>query len=85
MDIIEYKKALQVQSACNLTGVLNSMLEVARKVREEGGDWHHPILRMYAEQVSFLTGGSSLESYQGAYKQCETHINGGNDESNTTS
>ena len=76
MNAIEYKKAIQVQSACNLTGVLNSMLEVARMVREEGGDWNHPILRMYAEQVSFLTGGSSLESYQEAYRECELKANG---------
>lgn len=74
MEAREYQKALDVQSACNLTGVLHSMLDAAQKVRAEGGTWDHPVLRLYAEQVSFLTGGSSMESYQQAYKQCEEKI-----------
>ena len=77
MEAREYQKALDVQSACNLRGVLHSMLEVAQKVREEGGTWDHPILRMYAEQVSFLTGGTSMESYQHAYQQCEEKVSEG--------
>ena len=76
MKAKEYQKAIHVQDACNLVAVLHSMLEAAKEIIEERGSyWHHPILRMYAEQVSHLTGGSGFESYSNAYKICESRAN----------
>lgn len=60
--------ALFVQSACNLSGVINSLSrgmdilwEEAKKERK-GTDWvnTHPICQLFATQIVFLTHGSSI-------------------------
>ncbi len=78
----DYKNALLVQSACNLAGVVNIlakiMFNICIEAREkgEGTDYinHHPICRLYAEQISHLSGGgmtSNSDSYSKAYIACE--------------
>jgi hypothetical protein len=79
----DYQDALDVQSACNLSGVVHSFSRVISKLREEvnklgpecepsspkGTDWvnSHPICRLYAEQIAFLT---SKMDYFDASKEC---------------
>ncbi len=60
----DYESALQVQSASNLRAVLRSMTDIADRA-----DRHdHPVLRLFAEQVIFLTGGmGDPDSYRVAY------------------
>lgn len=58
------QSALDVQNACNLTGVLHSYSAAMKIVREEakkqgeGTDWinQHPISRLYADKVVSLSG-----------------------------
>lgn len=56
------QEALAVQSACNLSGVVNSFVRVLADLRQlpeaEGNDWlhAHPITRVWADKIASLTG-----------------------------
>ena len=60
----DYEFAIFAQSACNLSGIVHSFSEVMHKIWNEahaqghGTDWvnRHPIARLYAEQITHLTG-----------------------------
>lgn len=68
----DHEMALNVQTACNLRAVLRSMTDIADRC---GGRWDNPVLRMYAEQVIFLTGGiGDLASYREAYDAVEQRL-----------
>ena len=73
LDKHDYKNALLSQSACNLPALLNSMANVAKRIDEEQGDYRHPILRLYAEQVLWLTSATigDSDSYLEALKEVE--------------
>lgn len=68
----DYADAMGVQSACNLRGILRSMTEIADRLPPD-----HPVLRLFAEQVMYLTGGAYGEStsYTAAYAACEEALN----------
>jgi hypothetical protein len=77
-----YKNALEVQDASNLSGVVfqfaRDMVQILSEVRAAGGGTdevnQHPVARMYAEQIAFLTGAGSCSdvvNYQRAYAVCE--------------
>ena len=53
----DYQTAMDVQSACNLSGVILSFARVIVKI-PGGTDARnrHPICRLYAEQIAHLTG-----------------------------
>lgn len=67
------RTALDVQNACNLTGVLHSFLAAAQAVRTEsdrlgkGTDWinQHPICFMFADKIGSLVGTQSLDGFSG--------------------
>lgn len=73
LDKHDYKNALLSQSACNLPALLNSMANVAKRIDEEQGEYRHPILRLYAEQVLWLTSATigDSDSYLEALKEVE--------------
>jgi hypothetical protein len=56
--------AIDVQSACNLSGVIHSFAEVMNVLWDEanklgeGTEWvnRHPICRLFVEQIMYLTG-----------------------------
>lgn len=61
----DYKRALDVQDACNLSGVVNSFSSVLSKIWEEcrkvdgrGTKWvnEHPISILYSSKISSLSG-----------------------------
>lgn len=76
----DYKEALTVQDACNLSGVINAMNNVLARIRSEahrtskGTDWvnTHPICRLFAEQIAHLTccGCGDTKTYSAAYEVC---------------
>jgi hypothetical protein len=80
-----YRNALDVQSASNLSGVVfqfaRDMEQVNREVRASGGGTEevnkHPVCRLYAEQVAWLTGAGSCgntETYRQAYDACRRKV-----------
>jgi len=58
------RDAIQVQDACNLSGIANSMGEAMSdlwamaRALGKGTDWvnNHPICRLYASKIAHLTG-----------------------------
>jgi hypothetical protein len=67
----DYQTALDSQSACNLTGLVNSLLRVLPAIWAECDNTdavnNHPITRLYAEQIAHLS--SDIE-YQSAFSIC---------------
>lgn len=73
--------ALDVQSACNLSGVARSFAEIMALLRTlpecTGTEWAntHPVARLFAEQIAHLTGAGVLldgsNDYSKAYGECE--------------
>ena len=79
----DWEDAMYVQSACNLSGVVNSFNDVIGRIWDEanenkyGTDWvnKHPICVMYSEQINHLTGRAySVESYHKAYQEVSLMI-----------
>ena len=75
-----YQNALNAQSACNLSGVVyqfaRDMDAICDEVHAAGGGTdeknHHPVCRLYAEQIAYLTGAGTCDtdSYSKAYRAC---------------
>lgn len=73
----DYQSAIDVQNACNLSGVVHSFSRVMAKICHEanegkhfGTEWKnsHAICRMYAEQIMHLT---SNKDWNKAHDECE--------------
>lgn len=74
------QSALDVQTACNLSGVAQSFARVMLAIRAlpdcTGTDYtnRHPAARLYADQIMYLSGGGTGadgETYRAAYAACE--------------
>lgn len=79
--------ALQVQDACNLSGVVRSFDQVMTAVwdearrSEKGTDWvnTHPIALLFVSKICDLsryTYGSETENFRVAYEACKTLAGG---------
>ena len=74
----DYKDAVVVQDACNLSGVVHSFAEVVSRIWEEahekgkGTDWvnKHPICMLFADKILSLAGGNGDENFRKAYAAC---------------
>lgn len=73
---------LEVQTASNLSAVVHQfardMEQVVEEVRKKGGGTdavnHHPVCRLFAEQIAWLAGAGSCvnhKSYLRAHDACE--------------
>ena len=80
-----YQNALHVQSASNLSGVVlqfaRDMARINEEVRAEGGGTdqanRHPVCRLYAEQIAWLTGAGRCDShatYVRAHDACQRKV-----------
>ena len=80
-----YRNALDVQTASNLSGVIlqfaRDMQQVNEEVRASGGGTEevnkHPVCRLYAEQIAWLTGGGGCDShatYVRAHDACQRKV-----------
>jgi len=76
----DYQMAMDSQCAPNLSGIVFSFAKIMERIcedtREEGGYAKntHPICRLFAEQISHLSGGGPCgdwESFHKAYEICE--------------
>ncbi|MEA1878665.1 MAG: hypothetical protein U9N86_17620 [Bacteroidota bacterium] len=73
----DYKTAITVQSASNLSGVVHSFSEILTRITKEAQeqgkstDWinQHPICILFAEQIQHLATGKIR--YITAYEICE--------------
>jgi len=82
----DYADAIQVQDACNLSGVVHKFSRIMTKIWEEarkdenkgyGTEWvnKHPIAVMYAEKIAHLTTGQTLPgtAINAAWSFCEQY------------
>ena len=75
----DYQRALLVQDAVNLSGVVHSFSEVVSRLWEEarrGGHGTeyvntHPICKLYADKIVDLAKVRDTSAYMDAYKECE--------------
>lgn len=83
----DYENAVMSQSAYNLSGIVRTFAAVIGKIWDEGRrerygtDWvnQHPICRLYAEQISHLSGAglcSDTKSWLRAMEVCEKGARG---------
>ena len=84
--------ALQVQDACNLSGVVRSMcgamsdLWAMARALGKGTDWvnNHPICRLYASKIAHLTGmfasANTLAFHAEAEELCTLYRTGSADQ-----
>jgi len=76
----DYQRALVVQDACNLSGVVHSLAEVLPRIREEpdctGTDYvnTHPITIMYVNKLSSLSGAERGLVFSTAYDVCKAKL-----------
>lgn len=77
----DYARALDAQSACNLSGIVHSFSDVLSRIWNEANETgkgtefvnKHPISRLYAEQIAYLSGGGATldgDSYSKAHAVC---------------
>ena len=80
-----HRNALDVQSASNLSGVVlqfaRDMRRITEEVRAGGGGTEqanrHPVCRLYAEQIAWLTGAggcADTETYRTAHDACRSKV-----------
>jgi len=75
-----YQNALDVQDACNLSGVVHSLsrdvTKIWKEVRENGGSTEevntHPVVKLYLSKLCSLAGYSdSASEFLDAHDICE--------------
>lgn len=73
-----YRQALDMQAATDLSVVVGhfaaAMTEIARQAQGPKAINRHPVCRLYAEQIAWLTGAGSCSchrSYLRARAECE--------------
>lgn len=80
-----YEMALFSQSACNLSGIAHSLADFTEAIWNEarangrGTDYvnTHPICRLFAEQIIFLSGGvaaHNTDTWQDAHALCKYRV-----------
>ena len=78
----DYKTALVIQDACNLSGVVHSFSRMMNKIWEEAHktqkstDWvnKHPIAILFADKIAHLSTGLNIigsDVINTAYDTCE--------------
>ncbi len=75
----DWKAAIDVQDACNLSAVVHHWSALLTKLWQEaelagmGTDWvnRHPLNVMYASKVTSLTGGEGALEFAQSYELCK--------------
>ena len=75
LTALDYKRAIDSQSACNLSGLVHSLAEVMPRITEVTNGTeernNHPIVRLYVAQMAYLSGGTdNHEDYARAFSFC---------------
>jgi hypothetical protein len=86
LDPVDYRNAIYVQDACNVSGVICELARVNDRItdeghaRQKGTDWRnqHPLTFLYAAQIAHLSGyasaATSMDRYSWAMKYCRERM-----------
>ena len=85
LSVQDYQDALDVQSGCNLSGIVQAFARVIPRIWDDarlskaGTEFvnRHPISRLYAEQIAHLAGAgtcSDVGSYSRASALCQERV-----------
>jgi hypothetical protein len=70
----DYQRALDIQDACNLCGVVIAFSDVLQRILEQTASTdatnQHPIAVLYASKISSLTEVELPSSFSQAYREC---------------
>ncbi len=77
----DYRDALEVQNACNLSGIVRSFSRATEKLwaearaRGEGTEFvnRHPISVLYAAKLANLSGADRAAGFAEAWGECDLH------------
>jgi hypothetical protein len=75
------RAAIDVQDACNLTGVVYSFADIMRRLRmlhpTEGTDFfnHHHVAVMFSSKIADMTGSERDLHFSTAYRRCREEVN----------
>lgn len=73
------QEALDVQNACNLSGVVKAfdratatLWEIAHRTPHLGTDWvnKHPISVLFSSKIESLTGSGEVNKFSKSYDEC---------------
>ncbi len=81
---IDYKSALEVQNAVNLSGVVRTFSEITSRIWHEarqkgkGTDWvnQHPICVLFSSKISSLAGSEQPVKFGSSYEKCNLGAEG---------
>lgn len=83
LTVADYQTAIDAQAACSLSAIVRCLADMMPKIWQEardsgmGTDWvnQHPICRLFAEQIWFLTGAASnMSEFRDAWDEAEAAI-----------
>jgi hypothetical protein len=73
-----YKDAIEVQNACNLSGVAHSLADVCSHIMRTGGDSEtiktNPAVILFVDKLNSLLNRPSLKEFHTAYMKCEDNL-----------
>jgi len=78
MEARRYDDAIQVQDACNLSGVVFAFARIMQEMCDEGLDTDarnkHPISVMFADKIRDLTQCDATLAFSRAYDACKDKV-----------
>lgn len=68
-------EAIQVQNACNLSGVVHAFANVITDLRANGvtdtdAIRHHPVSVLFSSKIASLTNSENIQAFSKAYGAC---------------
>lgn len=80
LTALDYQRALAVQDACNLCGVVQSFAEVMKKILHDTQSTDaansHPIAVLYADKIASLTATRTYDAFADAHRACTAKAKG---------
>lgn len=77
LTVKDYRDALLIQDAVNLTAVAQSFADVTKKILHDVGDtkdvWRHPISVLYASKFASLTNCEATFVFSHAYEKAKAY------------
>ena len=78
VTVKDYRDALLIQDAVNLTAIAQSFADVSKRILHDVGNtkdvWRHPIAVLYASKIASLTNCEAPFVFSHAYEKAKAYI-----------